>query len=300
MPVASVGSVVALALGVDLMSRRQRSAVPFALAVQLGALPASAQVIRGRVIDHTTFLGVAAAGITAVDSAGKAAATTLTDSTGTFLLRLPAPGQFRLRTNALGYRPDDTRIALLAGAETTLELRLLPDALAIDSLTVMAQRRVPRLAREGFYRRKAEGFGHFLEEKEIEAKVPIRFSDLLRGMSGVGVVCGGFPPLCDARMRGAARPCPPTVVLDGRVLRVGGAAGFAMSRYETPDTALRKKIARGTVPAPPTTAAPLYLDELLNPLILAAVEVYPGAAGVPVQYTGSMGACGAVIAWSKR
>ncbi len=279
------------------MSLRLRSAVPVTVAVLLGAFPASAQLIRGTVIDHTTTLAVVGAGVTAIDSAGKAVASALTDSTGSFTLRLPRPGSVSLRTSALGYRPDIQRsMVLAAGAETRLELRLVPDALAMDSLTVMAQRRVPRLAREGFYRRQVEGFGHFLEEKEIEAKVPIRFTDLLRGMNGVGVVCGRFPPVCDARMRGATRPCPPTVVLDGRVLRVGRAPAFA--RPDKADTAVNRVNQMYALPGAADPA--LYLDELLNPATLIAVEVYPSAAGVPVQYTGYMGACGTIMAWSKR
>ena len=53
-------------------------------------LPAAAQVIRGRVIDNTTFMGVVGAGVTALDSAGKPVASVLTDSSGAFALRLPA------------------------------------------------------------------------------------------------------------------------------------------------------------------------------------------------------------------
>ena len=66
--------------------------------------------------------------------------------------------------------------------------------------------------------------------------------------------------------------CRPTVVLDGVVLRVGGAGN----------------------------ARDLLLDDLLNPFNLEAVEVYPSAAGVPVQYQGYMSPCGAILAWSQR
>ena len=162
--------------------------------------------------------------------------------------------------------------------DTRVVLRLVPDPVPIDSITVMAQHRVPWLAREGFYRREAEGWGRFLDEKQIEAKAPTRFTDLLYGMRGVQVVCGRMgPTLCDVQMAGSTmfllKPiCPPTVVLDNYVLRVGGPSG----------------------------SGSLRLDELLDPINLAAVEVYPRAAGIPVQYAGYMSPCGAIIAWSKR
>ena len=62
----------------------------------------------------------------------------------------------------------------------------------------------------------------------------------------------------------------PSVVLDGAVLQVGGVSGG------------------------------LSADELLNPFNIEAVEVYPSAAGVPVQYGGYMSPCGAIVAWSRR
>jgi hypothetical protein len=59
-------------------------------------------------------------------------------------------------------------------------------------------------------------------------------------------------------------------VLDGVVLRVGGTGGSGS------------------------------LDGLLNPFDIEAIEVYPSPAGVPVQYSGYMSPCGAIIAWSRR
>ena len=250
---------------------RARLLFPLTIAL-LWALPAAAQVIRGTVIDNTTFLGVAGAAVTALDSAGKPVASALTDSAGAFVLRVPAPGSFRLRSSALGYRgPRMATVGVDRGGVARVELRLAPDPIAMDSITVMAQHRVPWLARAGFYRRQADGWGSFLDETAIEAKAAMHFTELLHGMVGVQVARTGG----EAGVRRGAtflgKSCRPTVVLDGYVLRTGGSSN------------------RGA----------LSLDQLLDPANLAAVEVYRSAAGVPVQYAGYMGACGAIIAWSK-
>ena len=63
--------------------------------------------------------------------------------------------------------------------------------------------------------------------------------------------------------------CAPTVVLDGVVVTAGGSGG-------TGD-----------------------LDSF-NPFNLEAIEIYPSPAGVPVQYSGYMSPCGAVLLWSRR
>ncbi len=246
------------------MSRGWSCSLPLAAAALLAAQPAATQVVRGRVIDDATLLGVAGAGVTALDAAGKPVASALADSAGAFVLRLPASGSYQLRSTALGYRRGGSEpVQLAAGGEARVVVHLVPDPVAIDSLTVMAQHRVPWLARAGFYRRQAEGWGHFLDERQIEARAATRFTDLLYGMVGIQVANGGGE--AGAR-RGATffgKNCLPTVVLDGYVLRVGGSSNTNRSGN-----------------------APLSLDRLLNPADLAGVEVYRSSAGVPVQHTG--------------
>jgi len=66
--------------------------------------------------------------------------------------------------------------------------------------------------------------------------------------------------------------CQPSVVLDGVLLRAGGVGS------------------RGD----------LSLDDLISPFNVEAVEVYPGPEGVPIQYSGHMSPCGAIIVWSRR
>ena len=66
--------------------------------------------------------------------------------------------------------------------------------------------------------------------------------------------------------------CVPSVMLDGVVLRVGGTPG------------------QGS----------LLLVALLKVTEIQALEVYPGAAGMPVQAAGYISPCGAIVAWSRR
>ncbi len=65
--------------------------------------------------------------------------------------------------------------------------------------------------------------------------------------------------------------CNPSVVLDGVLLQPGGTASGGLS-----------------------------LDDLVNPFNIEALEVYPGPEGVPVQYSGYLSPCGAILVWSKR
>ncbi len=184
------------------------------------------------------------------------------------------------------------RVLLLDSAGTAMTARVslsLPsNPITLDTVTVVAkeiERRLPYLADAGFYRRRQEGFGHFLTRDEIDKRDPLILTDLLHGMSGVRVTCGGQqrgpsqggPGVqCTVTMRAANTmffrgKCNPSVVLDGVLLQPGGTASGGLS-----------------------------LDDVVNPFNIEALEVYPGPEGVPVQYSGYLSPCGAIIVWSRR
>ena len=216
--------------------------------------------------------------MTALDAQGTAVGAVVTDSDGHFTLpALPAPGEYRLCVLRIGYRSAMTQsISLTVSLVARVEIRLLANPVPLDTLTVVAQearveRQLQYLVDAGFYDRRRKGFGYFLTETDIEKHSPIRMTDVLGELAGVRVIRG------DVQMPGATTmfirgSCQATIVLDGYVLRVGGIGG------------------RGSLP----------LDELLNPANIEAIEVYPSPAGVPVQYSGYMSPCGAIIAWSRR
>ncbi len=234
-----------------------------------------AQSVAGSVLDASSGTGVAAAEVVLLGEAGGQVGRALTGRDGRFVVRAPVAGFYRLRASALGYAPA-TRDSLDVSSkgEITLVVRIGAQPLPLDTLTATATRLVPWLAQEGFYRRQAQGWGYFLDEKAIDSLHPFKTSDLLYGLAGIRVVCSGSLA-CDfltpaGRTMFLRGVCHPSVVLDGIVLRVGGV-----------------KLQDG-------------LDQLLKVSELAAVEIYPSAAGVPVQYSGSTSPCGALIAWSRR
>src|SRR5687767_11861353 len=75
------------------------------LALAACAATASAQSVRGVLLDAVTTRPIAGARITLLDSLGGEAAAVSTDSVGRFLLASPAIGQFRMRIRRIGYEP---------------------------------------------------------------------------------------------------------------------------------------------------------------------------------------------------
>ncbi len=241
-----------------------------------GFLPvtAPAQVVRGTIIDATTGDAVAAAYVAILDTTGIAVGGGATGADGRFVVRAPSYGRYRLRASRLGYDGVVTElVGLDSGDQVSLLLRLKPSPVDIPSITAEANRRVARLEDVGFYRRRALGFGHFLTPEQIVARNASYAGDLLQGLAGIRVVgnLGSQVILTRASttmfFRGG---CHPSVVMDGYPLVIGGLGGA------------------------------VSIDQLVSPQDIEALEVYPGPAGVPAQYSGYMSPCGAIVIWRRR
>jgi Carboxypeptidase regulatory-like domain len=96
-----------------------------------GVSPASAQIVRGQVVDATTLTPIPGAFIVLVDSAGTERGGVLSGEGGGFVLKAPGPGRYTLRAERIGYTNalSDT---LRLDEDATLEYRFAVAALPID------------------------------------------------------------------------------------------------------------------------------------------------------------------------
>ena len=116
-----------------------RSAV---LAALLCAAPAAAQTVEGRVTESSAQQAVAGAQVRLVDEAGAEAASAVTDASGAFRLRAPAPGEYRLRADRVGLRSTVTRpLALGPGETVAVEVRMSAEPVVLDTAVADARRR---------------------------------------------------------------------------------------------------------------------------------------------------------------
>ena len=106
------------------------------LAGALGA-PASAQTVRGRVIDPSNERPVQLAAVALLDRDHGQVVVTLADSAGWFALDVPEAGEYYLFAHRLGYH--ETLSPLLAISDTLayeLDLELRPEPIGLDPITV--------------------------------------------------------------------------------------------------------------------------------------------------------------------
>lgn len=243
------------------MPTRSTLCVLLLLAVGVPTRLAHAQLIQGTVLEDPSGQPIAGAAVHFLDSTDGILGETFSDDDGRFVVRLPAPGTYRLTVSRMGYAPGRSELFLVGpDDEPSVEIYLSVEPVPMDSLEVVGESRAPQLELVGFYKRMEKGYGHFILREEIDRRSAGRVTDLFFGLPFARVVRVNAVEYA-VTMRGCGKP---TIVLDGMVIGDGG------------------------------------LNELVHPSNIEAIETYPGPAGVPVQYGGLRGPCGAILIWTRR
>lgn len=145
------------------------------------------------------------------DRRERASLETLTDSLGVFRWARVPSGPYRLEVSGLGYRSLEQEVRIRGAPPVEIRVELVPEALALDPVVVVAIRS-PRLDAGGFYERRERGLGSFLDRDEIELRAPGRVSDLLRTFAGLQLQAGPTGQASQVTLRGG---CRPDIVIDG-------------------------------------------------------------------------------------
>ncbi len=271
--------------------------LPFALA---GIEPASAQHIRGRVLDLESREPVAAALVTLIAATGAPVAAVSTDESGHWQLAVTRPGIYRASARRVGYHPwSSGPLEVKQDDEVTLTFRLRRAAVTLDPVEVSAQAMRQYLDRAGFYERQRADFGHYITPEAIEKRRAARITDLLLSVPGVNLVrmaTGSVGPLY-VQLRGSnlshGGVCRPRVFVDGVLF----ARGDSRPARPQGDAGVERRVAEQLR----QLDQGLSLDDIGHPSTIAAIEVYRSATQVPVQFGGtSVGTlCGAIVIWTR-
>lgn len=225
------------------------------------ARSAHAQVIRGHLVDASTSRNVPFGKIVLLSERGDSLQTTLADSTGYFIFRLPAAGVYVLRGSSLGYPPSTgSPVAVGEDRVVTVELRIAAQPLAMEPIVIVGKPR-PWWQREkppghwGFWERKERadksGFGRLFSREEID-----QFGSFESLLSFYG------------QPRGRCRDIP--VIIDGfRFPREPGMRGRLIEWLPITDADVEN------------------------------IEIYRGPSQVPMEFGGFF-PCGVIAIWTKR
>jgi hypothetical protein len=119
-----------------------------------------AQEVWAKVVDATNDRPIQDAEVQILYSWGELVTAALTDRDGRVFLKVP-PGGYRIAVDRLGYPATDTLgIHLAPGQNLTVQLKLQPEAIELEGLTVLVEEIDWHLEMAGFYNRQrgASGF----------------------------------------------------------------------------------------------------------------------------------------------
>lgn len=126
-------------------------AVSLLLCLALSApAPLESQQVRGTVVDRASGEPLTGAYVTLRDSAERRRAADLTDPSGTFSIRAPGPGRYRLRVQLIGYETwTSDPVRLDAGSTATRRLAVPVRPVRLSDLAVETRRRCDLERAEG-------------------------------------------------------------------------------------------------------------------------------------------------------
>ncbi|MES2525173.1 MAG: carboxypeptidase regulatory-like domain-containing protein [Gemmatimonadota bacterium] len=188
----------------------------------------------------------------------------VTDARGEFRMTGLPTGTYTLEIRGIGYEPMRRAVDILPDRDDEITVSL-PQLATLNPVKVNATRVfTSTFQNEAEARRRALGFGYFIDEGAIEKRNPIAVADLLRTTPGVFVTLG--PRGDQVQMRGAGRSaayCTPAVFIDGNL------SGIDDGR----------------------------LDLIVSAQQVRSVEVYPRVSSVPGQFL-TLNGCGSIVLWT--
>jgi hypothetical protein len=255
-----------------------KSAGTLVAAVLLGLLPdpVASQSLRGRVLDRTSQAPVPGAAVRLLSPDSQQVAGVIADDAGYFTVPAPAAGEYLVSVTSIGYAPATAGpVRLREGGFAVVTVPLTPAAVPVAGVGVEVDAQDAWLRSSGFYSRRQEGMGKYLDPEEIQRRASSgRMADVLQGIPGLRVLSDNGT---DVQIRGAMtnvfrgtpQMCLPLIIVDGLVVADGMTIGYGRMNLEQ-----------------------------IRPGDVAGIEVY-GEAGMPLQFARGGGACGAVLFWTR-
>ena len=132
------------------MRRGRHASLLAALVSCLALVPASAQVVRGSVVDSATSRPISDFTVQLIDSTGAGVAAALAQLGGRFTLRAPTAGSYRLRVLRIGFRRTQTSPFVVGAGETVERVVAMPQiSVALTSIRVQGLQRCADLPSGG-------------------------------------------------------------------------------------------------------------------------------------------------------
>jgi hypothetical protein len=281
LPVATLGLIFLILLLSSASEAQQRAKAPPAIA---GELTDSS----GRPIPFAYVF---------VDGLG----TTIANSEGQFRFAQPVSATYvKIGVRRIGFQRLDTLVQM--NAEVQSRLRFVLRSIANELNPVVVNEKGSGyddyLDRAGYYQRMARNVdGTFISARDIEKRSPLTVTALMRDVSGTRVVSRGGRGGKNDFVVGRGGTCALGLVVDGLRVEINNPPIEATQPRITSIIGSRQVAATESRRGLPTDPS---LDEMVNPSMVAAIEVYPSAASVPTGLHHHSDGCGLIVVWTRH
>jgi len=245
--------------------------------------PVAGQVVVGDVSDAGNGGAIEGVRLELIDVDGRVVASTDSDPLGRFVLMPERAGRYSVFAERLGYTSVRSGVfGVMEGSPVVVELQLDVEAIPLSPVVVLAGGQIRSAAMAGFEQRRNDPTlgGHFLDAADIRARPMATPTQLLRQLPSVHL----YQVMTQDNPTG----------MDRSLIYLSGSGAISLIS----GMCLAQVYING-VPARQTQDGDFTIDDYLDGVPIAGIELYPRASAAPFQYRGT-GECGVVLFWIEE
>jgi len=216
----------------------------------------------------------------------------VSDDSGSFALPIGITSRASILVRRIGYEPAE--IQLTAMPDTAVRIQMKAVARTLETQVVTVRSPFARLELGGFYARMAEvqkgaRVGYFVTPEDLELRKPQNVTDAVEQFPSIRLA-----PIDDGKLD-AFGLAHADGMMSRRKLRIEDRQGCPLTVY------LDRIRIQPSVSG--TNARDEEINSLIQPGMVAGIELYPRAMGAPPEFpaanTPSHSGCGVVLIWTK-
>ena len=240
-------------------------------------------VLKGTVLTDSSELPIRGAEI----SVPRLRLTTMSALDGTFRLAGVTPGREIVMVKRLGFSPVTTTLNFAPGDSIDTDFLLLSTVHTLPSVKVKGRALDRKLAE--YERRKAAGFGHFLDSEQLEKMQARQLSEVINTIPGPQIFRSNSSSAAWIASARGQQSIASTFQVDQMDMSQGAPNGQCYAAVYLD----------GVPVFTAQRGQPLFDVNSISTASVRAIEYYAGAGTMPPEFNGSRNACGAVVIWTK-
>ncbi len=240
-------------------------------------------VLKGNVLTDSSELPIRGAEI----SVPRLRLTTTTALDGTFRLSGVAPGREIVMVKRIGFMPVTTTLNFAPGDSIDTDFILVRSVTTLPGVKIKGRASDRKLAE--YERRKAEGFGRFLDAEQIDKMQARLLAEVLNTIPGPQIYRSTMSSAAWIASSRGQQSINNTFQVDQMDIGRGAPNGQCYAAV----------FLDGTPVFTAQRGQPLFDINSIPTASVRAIEYYAGAGTMPPEFNGSRNACGAVVIWTK-